>query len=120
MLNIKVAASFAELYEKIEDFKKANKYIKEYYTLKDSIFSLEKQNQIVELQEKYKTEKQKTTIDLLKKEKEIDQIKINKQNVYIYTTTFIIVLVLVILLLVTRLDNPEHTDPLKPEIEKLD
>lgn len=73
LLDIKVAGSFAHFYENSEDYEIANKYIKEYYNLNDSLFSLEKQKQIVSLQEKYKTEKQKTTIDLLKKEKEIDR-----------------------------------------------
>jgi len=114
ILNMKVANTFAQLYEKTEDYKNANIYFKEYYALNDSLFGLEKQKQIVALQEKYDAEKQKATIGLLKKEKELDQIKLLKQRVFIYSIIFMISLVLLILFLVIR-QNRLKTKFLKTE-----
>ena len=116
MLDMRVANTFAQLYEKTKDYENAISFYKEYYILNDSLFSLEKQNQIIALQQKYEVEKQKTTIELLTKEKEIDQIKLLKQSILIYSIVFVIVLVLVILFLVIR-QNKLRTKFL--EIEKL-
>jgi len=116
MLDMRVANTFAQLYEKTKDYDKAISFYKEFYVLNDSLFSLEKQNQIIALQQKYEAEKQKTTIELLTKEKEINQIKLLKQSILIYSVVFVIVLVLVILFLVIR-QNKLRTKFL--EIEKL-
>ena len=52
-----VLLNLAGLYEKQNQYQKAFQYFQDYTALKDSIFSIEKNKQIVELQTKYDTEK---------------------------------------------------------------
>jgi len=109
-LNMRVANSYALLYETFGDYEKANNYYKEYYQLNDSLYSLEKHQQIVKWQEKYESEKHKNTIELLQKQKEIDRISLRKQNVIIYAVVFVGLLVIVILFLVI------HQNKLKTKV----
>ena len=58
-----------EIYYKQNEYKKAIDYYRLYTQLKDSIFSENKHNQIVELETEYKTEKMENDNILLAKEK---------------------------------------------------
>ena len=65
-------------YEKIGDYKKAFSYLKDYIVFEDSIFSSEKKKQIIELEQKYESEKRQQQISLLEKEKEIQSLELTK------------------------------------------
>lgn len=65
-------------YETIGNYKKAFAYLKEFNVFEDSIYNLEKKKQIVELEEKYESEKRLQQIALLEKEKEIQKLELAK------------------------------------------
>lgn len=56
------------------DFKSAFLYLQKYDDIKDSVMSLEKQNQILELQTRYETEKGEKENEILKQRQKILQI----------------------------------------------
>jgi len=56
------------------DFKSAFLYLQKYDDIKDSVMSLEKQNQILDLQTRYETEKSEKENEILKQEQKILQI----------------------------------------------
>ena len=56
------------------DFKSAFLYLQKYDDIKDSVMSIEKQNQILDLQTRYETEKSEKENEILKQEQKILQI----------------------------------------------
>jgi len=60
-----------------KDFQKGFEFLMKYTDLKDSVMSLEKQNQILELQTRYETEKREKENKILKQEQRILQITRN-------------------------------------------
>lgn len=78
---------------------KALEYFRKYTFQKDSIFSKEKHEQIVEMQTKYETEKKEHEIALLNAEKEIKDISLKQQKVYTASLAIGLIVVLVFLLI---------------------
>ncbi|MBN4049709.1 tetratricopeptide repeat protein [Bacteroidales bacterium AH-315-N07] len=74
-------SQLAIAYAKKNDYQNAFKYHQEYAKLKDSIFNENSSKQIAEIQTKYETEKKEKEIVLLTKEKEIQDLELNKQTV---------------------------------------
>lgn len=74
--------SLSELYSEIKEYKQANKFLKKYYILKDSIFSKTKHQQIMDLEEKYQSEKKNKKIELLNAttDSQIIEIKAKRQE----------------------------------------
>jgi len=101
-LNMRIANSYALLYQVFKDYKSANEYFNQYYTLKDSLYNLQKHEQIIEWQKRYESEKQQNTIDLLQKQNEIDAVNLRKQNIVIYSISSAALLALVILFMIIR------------------
>jgi len=124
-LDMRIANSYASLYEAFKNYESAMEYFNAYYLLKDSLYNIQKHEQIIEWQEKYESEKQKNIIALLQKQKEIDRVNLRKQNIIIYSVSFAALLVLVILFMIihqnrlkTRVLKTEQTS-LKDQKEKL-
>jgi serine phosphatase RsbU (regulator of sigma subunit)/tetratricopeptide (TPR) repeat protein len=67
-------AVLAEIYESNGFFKEALAEFKNYKMAHDSLFNIESQEAIAEMQEKYKSEEQKQQIELLQKESEIQTL----------------------------------------------
>ncbi len=63
----------ADLYAKAENYKSQSEYLNNYYTLKDSLFTIEKDNQLAQLESEYVIEKK----DL---ELEASRLKIEKEE----------------------------------------
>ncbi len=101
-LNMRIANTYAKLFEIFGEYKMAMIYLNAYYQMSDSIYNLQKHEQIVEWQEKYESEKQKNTIALLQKQKEIGDVNLRKQNIIIYAITFVAFLILINLLMIIR------------------
>ena len=95
-----IYASFSELYSVKEDHEKALEYFTLYTAVKDSIFTGESSERIEEMQTKYETEKKEQENEILKKDIEIQRLKINKQqnfrNLLIVISVFILFLAFVI------------------------
>ena len=68
----------------------------------DSIFNEENTQKIAELQTKYETEKQLQQVKILRKENEIQKIKLNRNNYLIFGLLGIVLLAIIIFLLLLR------------------
>lgn len=92
-----VAKALAEAYELQEDFNKANKYLRESITLRDSLFNDESIKKIHEVEYSYALDKKQKEIELLEKDKFI-QAGINQQQTTVVTFLIALALVMVIAL----------------------
>jgi signal transduction histidine kinase/Tfp pilus assembly protein PilF len=90
----------ANLYEKKNDYQKSLEYFHSYIALKDSLFTEEKFRQLAEFEAKYESEKKENEIVLLKKNSEIQNLRINQQRIILFGigAGFIIILVLVFII----------------------
>jgi serine phosphatase RsbU (regulator of sigma subunit) len=76
----------AAAYEAKQDFGQAYKFQKKWVTLKDSLFNIDKQKDLTNLQSSYDLEKKQTEIDLLNRDKVIqqEQIEVGRLRQWIY------------------------------------
>lgn len=91
-----VLKQISNFYEELGDYKKANIFQKQYHYLKDSIYSIEKNNAFNKIRTQHKVAKKDNEITLLTKEKEIEGAK-NKSVILIS------IIILTILLFFTYL-----------------
>ena len=89
----------SELFEKTGRFKEALVYKTKQYSVRDSIYNIEKYEQISELQTKYETDKKEKEIELLTANNEISQLLIRRQRGYILAAVLGFGLLIIILLL---------------------
>lgn len=89
--------SLSDLYKKKGDFKKSLDYFKEYVEIKDEIISTKKINEINTLNAKTDEERKAAEIQLLKKDNEINELKMKKQQLHIYQILSFLVISLIIL-----------------------
>lgn len=80
----KVFKSKSELQEKLENPEKALEYHKMYVAVKDSIFTAESQEKLAEMEAFYKNEKKQKEIELLMKDKALNQERIRKNQLMLY------------------------------------
>ena len=106
----------ADLYEKTGRYQKALVYKSKQYDIRDSIYNIEKYEQISELQTKYDTEKKEQEIVLLTVKNEINQLKIRRQRSYIFAT--VAGLLLIIAVSVLWINRKRLQQKTKLEIEK--
>ena len=82
------------------DFKNAFQNYQKYSTLKDSVYNENTQKQFSEMQTKYETEKKQKEIELLNKDKIINEAELKKQTVirnsFIIGFVFILLIVLIL------------------------
>jgi PAS domain S-box-containing protein len=83
----------AEIYKALKDYPKALHYLKEYKEINDRIFNETSSKKIAEMQTLYEMEKNKKEIALLKKNKAIRELALNRQR---YLNYFIIIVSLLI------------------------
>lgn len=67
----------AQIYDSLHDYTNANKALRNYIAVNDTIFSREKSMQIEELREKFEAEKKEQTIATLEKEKKTERFRRN-------------------------------------------
>jgi serine phosphatase RsbU (regulator of sigma subunit) len=94
-LELKAYNILSKLSENQHNWKQALGYTKSFYTLKDSLFNINKHKQISEIEAKYQNEKKSREITALKHEAVLDQSKIQRQRLVILFTVIIAGLVLV-------------------------
>ncbi len=78
----------SELYEKTGNFKESLNYHKKYSVEKDSVLSTEKEEAVARIRASYDLEKHKQEIELLSKDKALQQQSIDKQKVLRNTLVF--------------------------------
>ncbi|UCH92886.1 MAG: tetratricopeptide repeat protein [Candidatus Aminicenantes bacterium] len=113
----KANKELAETYEALEDYSKALLYYKKYKEIDDSIFNEENSKKIAELQTRYETERKEKEIALLKKDKELQQLKLLKQRNLINSLIIVSLLVLLLALYTHYRLKIKAARALKKEIE---
>ncbi len=86
----------AKLYSKTGRYKEALDYKSKQYIVHDSIYNIEKYEQLSELETKYETEKKEQEIELWKAENEVKQLTIKRQQIFIIGSVTGILLLIVI------------------------
>ncbi len=71
-----------------------------YHALKDSVFDIEKQKQLSDIETKYQTEKKENEILLLTKEKELQDAELHRQRALQYALAGTILLILIVAILI--------------------
>lgn len=89
-------------YARQKQFNKAFHTHLKYTKLRDSLYSIEKQNAINELMTKYDAEKKNQQIALLEKENTISEIKIRRQRLAFIFSVIVVVLAVVLLIALYR------------------
>ena len=70
----------ATAYDSLHDYKKTCEYLKLFKQFNDSLFNIESGKQIKEMEAVYQTEKKQKEIELLNKDKDLQQAEISKQE----------------------------------------
>ena len=89
----------SETFEKAGDYKNAYKYRQFYSQIKDSIFNLESNKHIAELQTKYETTQKDNRIKILEKQSIINNLEIKEQNLNIQKRNYLLIAVLLLFLM---------------------
>jgi len=92
----------AEIYAATGDFTNAYQCHQMYFLENDSIFNEESNRHLLELQTKYETGKKEQEILILTKEKEVQELVLNKNRIIMYAFLAGFVLVLVIIFIVLK------------------
>lgn len=71
----------SEVYEKKQDYKNALIYYKSHTAIKDSLMNENNSKNMAEIQTKYETDKKEKEIELLTKDKSLQEAKLKTQNV---------------------------------------
>lgn len=100
--------ALAEAYEKSGDLVEAIKSYKSFIASKDSIFNAESAKLLAEMDIKYQSGKKQKEIDLLKKEKEIQEIKLSGKNMVMYLSLGCAVLMLVLVGVILRINRQKQ------------
>lgn len=87
--------NLSDAYKQLNRFDSAYKYLTLHSFVKDSLLNEESHKQIAEMQTKYETEKKEQQIQLLNKDKEIQDASIARQQIIIWSVAagFLVVLV---------------------------
>ncbi len=78
------------------EYEKAYNYHKKLVVVADSLYNIDKQNQLLELKSKYFVEKERYEINLLEKENELIKNRILRLNYYLFSSGTLFVLLLVL------------------------
>lgn len=77
----RLSRNLFEVYERLGHSEKALQYLKDYVYYEDSVFSLNRKAQIVELEKKYEAKQKEQEIELLRKDKELQEMELAKKEI---------------------------------------
>lgn len=98
------AKTLAQSYKNTGDYKSASKYFEIHNSLKDSVYTVENNRTISELEKKYETEKKEQHIKALSTEKKLKEAELEHKS-KINTISFIAIVFLVIVLVFAAVIN---------------
>lgn len=96
-------ASLSHAYMKLNNYRKAFEHNEQYHAYQDSVFNIEKEKSITEIEEKYKAEKKEQQILALQQSNQIKDLEISKNNVLLITIALIAILIFVTTVVFIRL-----------------
>jgi len=95
-----IIGEISSIYAKMNNFQNAYEYHVKFKALNDSIFNIESDEKITEMETKYETEKKEQQIVLLEKDKTISGMKLKRQrSLLLYLTGGIVMIFLFVLIL---------------------
>ena len=94
--------NLSDMYGGINNFELQAQYLKKYYTIKDSLFSADKKNQLTQLEADYNIEKK--NIEIIKKEGEV-QVQKNQKNLLLILSLAAALVVVVSIFFYNRIKN---------------
>lgn len=102
--------NLSETYEELGNYRQAHRYLKDYDILKDSLFSKEIRDKLTTLQYDFELEKRENEIELLNKEKALNELKMAQQArenelllfLIILTSAALLIIIVFIILLVKQ------------------
>jgi serine phosphatase RsbU (regulator of sigma subunit) len=104
MIEDKAIDNISQLYKNLADasykakkYKESSDYLSLHIQYKDSVFNETQNKQLVEVQEKYETDKKDSEIKLLNNQNELSKSEIDRKRVLIYGVIAVAVLLLVLL-----------------------
>ncbi|MDQ3191668.1 MAG: tetratricopeptide repeat protein [Bacteroidota bacterium] len=100
--------ALSEIYSRTRDFEKAYHYHLLSSQTKDSLISESSSKKIIELQQKYESDKREQEILVLTKEKELQDLELNKKRVIIYAFTGSFIVVLLLGIIVYKENRQKH------------
>ncbi|MBN1185057.1 MAG: tetratricopeptide repeat protein [Bacteroidales bacterium] len=92
----------SKVYQKLGNKDKQIEYLQAFISTKDSIYNIEKQKQITELQAKYETDKKEKEIELLNRNESINKSRLRFQRTIIYGILIILLLLLLAIFLLFK------------------
>jgi tetratricopeptide (TPR) repeat protein len=118
--------SLVELYNKLHiayfkagDLKNAYSNLSNYSSLKDSVFGMEKEKTITDINIKYETEKKETEIKNLEQQQQIIELQSKRKTILIYSICgFIILIALVTYFIFTRYKTKKQNELLRIQLEE--
>lgn len=106
-------------YFKINDFRNAYLYLQKYTQLKDSLFGIEKNKSIQELNTKYETEKKDNQIKTLAQQQQITNLESKQKTVLIYSILgAILALAAIAYFSFTRFKTQKENELLQTKLEE--
>ncbi len=93
----------SDIYLEIQDYKNAYEYVIRTIKVRDSLYTVESEEKIAEIQTKYETEKKEQQIVLLEKDNTIAVMKIKRQKSLLLYLTSGIVLILAFVFILSNL-----------------
>jgi serine phosphatase RsbU (regulator of sigma subunit) len=79
-----LSLNISEVYKQQNNFEKALEYSAKYISFKDSVLSIEKSKQLLEVETKYETEKKEQQNLILKKQNDLSNERIQRQSIISY------------------------------------
>ena len=79
-----LSLNISEVYKQQHNFEKALEYQDKYISFKDSVLSIEKNKQLLEVEAKYETEKKEQQNLILKKQNDLSNERIQRQSIISY------------------------------------
>jgi len=98
-LQSQIYNDISKLFEKTGDYKKALEYNKKYEDINDKLVNLERVKQIHQLETNIEIEKREHEIDILKKQGEVNELRLKWSKTVTYSLVTIFLLTIIIILL---------------------
>ncbi len=99
-LILQTANNLADAYEKTNDFKQAYYYKKITYQLSDSLFKVNNIKQMTDIETKYQTEKKEHQIEVLNKNKKLQNLELEKKQKELRNRNYIILGIAIVMIII--------------------
>jgi signal transduction histidine kinase len=119
---VKCYKMYADIYFKTGNYEPSAEYFKRYIELNDIIDSRENKQKFLELESNYLTEEKEFDNKVLRKENELQKVKLSDENklIWVISSGVIIALVLLMLLIIQRKRISDQNRKLEEDIVSMD